>query len=366
MGQVQTVAQKKMMLGIRLSTNDGRFQNFRTANHSIVLGRGASCTLRIPLPWFSDKVLEIQNSPEVIRVRSLWPEASITAMGQIVGEDWHLLPERANLQLVSGSHLMKIELQSARSLGPSVLVKVNSNGVSQSGFSGATIMTADGKLLQEEIPVAPAREQVVAPNPRKLTGLHVANWVAVFSVLFAIMGLLGYYCYKETQKRAAGSARVKQFNALVDRGNDYLEKGAFPEAKSAFIEAERIARADGSTAEIDEIRELFQRPEIQYGSAGLRPLNGQWVTPAVITAWQAAEQKHGEALRALQTKITEEIAASKFEDAKIHCAEAIALMDQFPEEGKPHPNLATFKDLAQEIAAKNESSASTRSHQPPP
>jgi hypothetical protein len=33
----------------------------------IVLGRGVTCNLKVPLPWLPEEVLEIQNTPELLR-----------------------------------------------------------------------------------------------------------------------------------------------------------------------------------------------------------------------------------------------------------------------------------------------------------
>lgn len=354
------------LLRIRISTNDGRFQSFQTPSRRIVLGRGVTCNLKVPLSWLPEEVLEIQNTPELLRVRSLQPEAAVTTMGRPLSEGWQLLPDRAKLRLQLGGYRMDIELQGARSSGPAMLIPEHSEAFSHTGISGATLMTADGDVLQEEAPPTQTPEQVFVPKERQRTWLHLAPWAAFFSLGLVILGLLGYSSFREFQKRARHEARFKQLCALIAKANDDLQNGGYEQAKTSLLDADKIARQDGWNDQVEQIRALFQQPEIQYGAAGLRPLNGKWVTPGVITSWHDAEQKYGENLRKLEKEIPDEIAAGDFMNAKLHCAEAMTLLNAYPDEGQPHPDIASIKAREQEVAARAAEAGTTHNSAPLP
>jgi hypothetical protein len=113
----------------------------------------------------------------------------------------------------------------------------------------------------------------------------------------------------------------------------------------SLLEAERVARAAGWENKIELVQEMARRPEIQFGANGYQCIHGKWVDAAAALAWKDAEQQYESKIDQLLVAAGAQMAKSQYAEARVTCAEAVALMDRYPAAGKPHWRLSEATQL---------------------
>ena len=334
-------------------TSEGRTQELSTRSKRLIVGNGAGSNLRLPLPWIAGQQLEFRNESGFLRVRSLAKGVRAFAGRQELDGEWVVLPPVAEVSLVGPSgQKLQIELIVGETSGGAILEHNEGDTDSFSPvYAGAVVLGPDGQVMQEEEPQLPPELQVVEPrpagDPRKLRYAIIATALVMAIIPF---GLLGYNAFAKSREQGRVIGQLKSYQGLVDTVRQQIRDGKYVDAKASLDDAQAIAKAEKWGDEQAEVRNLYTKPEIQYGANGYERLAGKWVESAVAAAWREAQRQYDPRISTSLKDAESQLKATQYTDARTSCAEAMALMDKFPVPAKPHPLLDQAKNMDKDAA----------------
>ena len=341
----------KMKLELRMGD---RSQKLVTHASNLIIGKAKDCGLCVPIAWLCERHLEIDQQAGMLRVRTLSDGACVYFDEQSVGRQWFVVPHDATLE-VRGPDNQNISLHIVAKVDAESLVLTHdTRSGSIEDYAGAIVATAEGEMAEEPSHPAPTRPEINAraprdaeETPRKLRRILIA--------LGMIVGLcaLGALVYNQYVRISAGNRASQDITIYmdeVDKARAKLDAGDFTAAKTSLMSAEAMVRQHaGWNDQAIEVRQLLNRPEIQYGANGYVTMGGKWVLPEVATAWQAAKLRNNSRIESRLADAKKMLGQRQLADARTVCAEALAMMEDFPAEAKPHFSREMGQDLQKQI-----------------
>ncbi len=327
---------------------EGKKQTIHTRARHVVLGRGSGSNLRVPLPWLAERQLELRHEAGILRTRLLDADGvALLTAGERVGQEWTVLPHQCRLDLISRAGQLLIDLDARDSAAMAVVHDNPDDDDLPAAYTGAVIVGPDGHSIEEELPELPPAVELKPAGPEPVAAKKLRHAIMLASVLVVLIPLLllGYSSYRSYRVEQQQFQAHGEFRSLIARSLKEMNAGEYRAAKATLGEAEDLARRMNWPEEIEEVKVLMRRPEIQYGANGFVLMHAKWVEPSVAAAWHDAEQQLDPQITRLLDEARQAVRESNFSDARASCAQAMALMDRFPEVARPHPRLQEAREI---------------------
>jgi len=286
----------------------------------------------------------------------------VMAGSQALGANWVVLPPECELQILHGTDRLTVRVQANSSSGMSMLDDHDARiAPPENLYAGAIIAGPDGQVVEEPVAQAqaPMTERPSRP-PRDYHKLYVALAVLAIAVPMFMLTAMIYNGWQQGRQSKRLRDAQEQFQMLLERGRGEIRSGSYAAAKASLTEAEIMARSGQWENELAEVRVLLAKPEIQFGANGYVQVHGKWVDAGTASAWHEAEEQYDGRIATMTETARTQLRASQFADARTSCAEAMLLMDKFPDIAKPHPALDAVKQLdkkAENLAVAKEMTA---------
>ncbi|MCY2928897.1 MAG: hypothetical protein NTV86_05275 [Planctomycetota bacterium] len=173
-----------------------------------------------------------------------------------------------------------------------------------------------------------------------------------------IVGLLLYNGHCRTVEAEQVKAEMRYVRDHLVQAENLLGKREYVAAKAALEAAAPIARKYTALAyELNKITALQEADAIRLGAAGYVEEEGRWLPAETARAWAAARERDDPKIASREREASDALKAEKFDDARVACEEALALMASFPV--KPHPKEKAIKDLLEAAKAQAQAAEMT-------
>lgn len=335
----------------------GTSKVFKGSQRRIEIGKAPGCDLLLPFKSLRDHHLTLENRQEGMRVKAALEESSVTLSGVTVGTGWIALPNQANLDVaISGGRTIVLEITStpgpkSDDLGAFILRDAPVGGQAAAREDDLDVQFASGGVgiqgagtfndiaeLSSGAPVVPAAEPVRIGQ----FSSTAAIWMTAGLYVVLIVCALGFNRYRQANARRIVEADTSLVNDQLAKANDLIRSRDYVGAKAAIDVAEPAAQRQPTLAPaLAEIERLRGKPEIRYGAEGYEQVDDQWLPANIAHAYRTARERDDPRIAQLERMAAEAQASKRYEQGRLACDQAIALMEAMPV--KPHPRYSAIK-----------------------
>jgi len=334
-----------VQIKIRLGTKGKTVAS--TAN-LIRVGKNPDCEIPLPFPWLQDVHLLIENTAQLLRVKLGCRPARAEVGGNALGMDWTLLasPSRLVIPAPKGyslvldvscvdSSLNVLILREASGRDAAVAEDIPVDVATQNRFG-----TQDGSadFRADDLGGIP-----LSGNGENMTRGQRATIVlsSMLAVLLVVGALAGNRVRDEITRRNR-QADIDFVNEHMTLARDLMARKDYRGAREALTAADlMMARRPEFFAKRAELMELRRMPEIQLGANGYEEMDGRWLSPEQAKAWKLVRERDDPRIAELEQRATLALQTRKFDDGRLACEEALALIQAHPI--RPHPRESALK-----------------------
>ncbi|MCY2924470.1 MAG: hypothetical protein NT031_03375 [Planctomycetota bacterium] len=341
----------------------------------ITIGKSASCNLRLPFPWLHDEHLVIENSNDLVRIRSVAGGECAMMDGRELASDWAILPPSSRVAIPGGphAHSLLLDFDYKPPKHNAVILQGDASSTTEPACDSPAQLVTASPLDQRgwldwaqadpqpsDTSIAPTASTPVSscggkpqgsPKARILVGTALCMFVT-------IVGLLLYNRHCRRLETEQVKAEMKYVRDHLCQAETLLSKKEYAAAKAALEAAAPLAKRHGDLAyESEMIATLQQSEAIRLGGAGYVRDEGRWLPAETARALAAARERDDPKIASREREAADALKAGKCDDARLACEEALALMASFPV--KPHPKEKAITDLLEAAKAQAQAAEMT-------
>lgn len=344
-------------------------RSFELKHPEITIGKAPGCTLRLDVPWLADRQLVIDNSPSLVRIKTCASATKAMLSSAVLTAEWALLPSPGRI-IIEGPGNRRLLLDiSYGSPGRDAAVVLNSEHADGPGEIEDAALTVTASPLDQRgwldvggtdraagqaiAPVMPAPRGSKKRDTAAKKQLFVV--AGIFAILLLVLGALVFNQHVRSVEQARVDGDAKWVNDHLAEAHELIQNKDYKAALAALDAAEPKARKYPELSnQLDEILQLRNSQEIQNGAIkGMVREEGLWLAPEIAQAWKAARERDDPKIDALLKKAENAKGAKSFDEARVACEDALALMASHPV--KSHPREGEAKFLLEQV--KNEAIA---------